>query len=71
IDGDINAVSLIQTGFGNAEMAFESSVRQSDFNKGARTQLYRTFAGIDDGEQLDAAQKVHALERDLIALAVD
>ena len=27
--------------------------------------------GLREGEQLDAAQKVHALERDLISLAVD
>ncbi len=31
----------------------------------------RVKGGLRDGEQLDAAQKLHALERDLIALAVD
>ena len=31
----------------------------------------RVKGGLREGEQLDAAQKVHALERDLIALAVD
>jgi DNA polymerase III subunit delta len=31
----------------------------------------RVKGGLREGEQLDAAQKLHALERDLIALAVD
>lgn len=31
----------------------------------------RVKGGLREGEQLDAAQKIHALERDLIALAVD
>lgn len=31
----------------------------------------RVKGGLRDGEQLDAAQKLHALERDLIALSVD
>jgi len=31
----------------------------------------RVKGGLREGEQLDAAQKVHALERDLIALALD
>jgi DNA polymerase-3 subunit delta len=31
----------------------------------------RVKGGLREGEQLDAAQKVHALERDLIGLAVD
>ncbi|MEI2644052.1 MAG: hypothetical protein U0R28_04390 [Candidatus Nanopelagicales bacterium] len=31
----------------------------------------RVKGGLREGEQLDAAQKVHALERDLISLAVD
>ncbi len=31
----------------------------------------RVKGGLRDGEQLDAAQKLHALERDLIELAVD
>jgi DNA polymerase-3 subunit delta len=31
----------------------------------------RVKGGLREGEQLDAAQKLHALERDLIELAVD
>ena len=31
----------------------------------------RVKGGLREGEQLDAAQKLHALERDLISLAVE
>ena len=31
----------------------------------------RVKGGLREGEQLDAAQKLHALERDLISLALD